>query len=60
MGRSAVRYAVQVGDRRLVTDVDTVELVSAAMTIPHSIVMCSDPQQGWVLLRVVQPTQDPA
>ena len=48
MSRSPIRYAVQVGDRRLVSDLDTVELVSAAMTIPHSIDLEALPRRGYV------------
>ena len=59
MSRSPIRYAVQVGDRRLVSDLDTVELVSAAMTIPHSIVKLEAADRRWVCLRVVDPrTED--
>lgn len=52
------RYAVQVGDRRLVSDLDTVELVSDALTIPHSIVKHDSPGARWICLRVVDPRQE--
>lgn len=58
MSRSPIRYAVQVGDRRLVSDLDTVELVSAAMTIPHSIVKLEAADRRWVCLRVIDPSTE--